>query len=93
MAASASSCGAKEQTMKSIHYTETCPAKITKLKVKVGSNLTAGQIIAHIQHEEILNETQSNGAASKHLANVLRANSAGLVEKLHVSEGDLVSNG
>nr|CAH0099104.1 unnamed protein product [Daphnia galeata] len=67
-----------------------------KLKVKEGSHITIGQILFQFEPEETpgfqkesVNSHISNGP-SKH---VVRANSAGLLEKLHVNEGDIINQG
>lgn len=84
-----------------LYYTDNCPAKIVKLRVKEGCNITAGQVILHLEHENNASSCnngsdQCNSSSNKQQhagSNVLRANTAGLVEKLHVQEGDCISNG
>ena len=77
-------------------FPENFPVKIVKLKVKEGSHITIGQILFQFEPEETpgfqkesVNSHISNGP-NKH---VVRANSAGLLEKLHVNEGDIINQG
>lgn len=82
----------------SIFLTENCRVKIIKLKIKEGSNITIGQILFHFEPEE--NSAVGNGNNGKPVSNgpsknthVVRATTAGLVEKLYVKEGDLIDPG
>ena len=80
----------------SFFFPENFPVKIVKLKVKEGSHITIGQILFQFEPEESpLCEkesvnSQSNNGPSKH---VVRAYSAGLLEKLYVNEGDVINQG
>lgn len=80
----------------SVFFSENARAKIVKLKVKEGSNITIGQILFQFEPEE--NIFHGNGDAnslinnSKHF-HVVRATSAGLLEKLYVNEGDVIEKG
>jgi biotin carboxyl carrier protein len=80
----------------SFFFPENFPVKIVKLKVKEGSNITIGQILFQFEPEEIplcekeSVDSQNSNGPSKH---VVRANSAGMLEKLHVNEGDVIKQG
>lgn len=83
----------------SVFLTENGRVKIIKLKVKEGSNITIGQILFQFEPEEDpvahgngeTNSCPINGP-SKH-SHVVRATSAGLVEKVYIKEGDVIEKG
>lgn len=85
----------------SVFLTENGRVKIIKLKVKVGSNISIGQILFQFEPEENLTSASSgNGDStcsttngpSKH-SHVVRATNPGLVEKLCIKEGDVIEKG
>lgn len=80
----------------SLFFSENFHAKVVKLKVKDGSHITLGQILFQFEPEE--NSIRENENANSHISNgsskfVVRASSAGLLEKLYIKEGDVIDKG
>ena len=73
-----------------ILYTEEDSSVVVKLKVKEGSSLNVGKILLVFEYEEPVQEKerQRNGHNKQHY---IRANSDGLVTKVLIKEGDILT--
>ena len=82
-----------------VYFTEEKPSKVIKIRIAEGSNISFGQVLVNYEYEhdsvskngEI--ESENNNGQSSHKLPAIRANTAGVVEKLHVKEGDLIEKG
>lgn len=80
----------------SLFFSDNFRAKVVKVKVKEGSHITIGQILFQFEPEETCireiqnaNNSVSNGPSKF----VVRATSAGLLEKLYIKEGNVIDQG
>lgn len=80
----------------SLFFSENFRSKVVKVKVKEGSHITIGQILFQFEPEETgirENQNANNSVSNGPSKFVVRATSAGLLEKLYIKEGNVIDQG